>query len=540
MTTATPAAQNSAGKTVRRFIVYVLLFVLVTIAAIGVAGLLARAVDGGVLLASGDNSGLATSLAFTLIAGPLAAVLWWFTWRGLADWLERDSTLWGLYLAGMSTLALILGVSFVLTTVSTLVAGTWDYSAFAAGVAWLAVWAWHWWMAHHRLKSPTRIAAGARILGYTFGLAVGSIAAVQAIAALIDLAVSPSTGVAAVGYPWWLAVVQATVWALGGAAVWWLHWLLDRGSRARTGFASVMLALVTGLWAAGLTLAGMATAVYVGVRLVAERSEPIAEVLEPLGFGLGAAGIGAVLWGYYRLQLPAAAPAARRGARLLSAGVAVVAAATGIGIVVNSTLAAIVAPLAESDSRSLLFAGLSLLVVGGPAWWLIWKPLTAPTVELARETGRRVYLITVFGVSALVAIITLLVIGYQVFDFVLAGGSGDSLLDRVRASLGLLVATALVAMYHFSAFRRDRAQLPVEGVLPQSISRVVLVMGCNADAAVSAIRVATGAAVTVWPRADETAAVAPIAIVAALEGVTGARVLVLVGPKGVQVIPLES
>ena len=74
-------------------------------------------------------------------------------------------------------------------------------------------------------------------------------------------------------------------------------------------------------------------------------------------------------------------------------------------------------------------------------------------------TGRRVYLILIFGISAIVAIITLLVIGYRVFEFVLDDLSGQSLLDRVRAPLGLLVATGLAAGYHFSVWRRDRSAL---------------------------------------------------------------------------------
>lgn len=540
MTTTAPVAQNSAGKAVRRFIVFVLLFILVTIAANGLAGLLARIVDGGVLLTDGDTSGLAGSLAFTLIAGPLAALLWWLMWGGLRDRVERESVLWGLYLPGMSTLALILGVCFLLATLSTLVSGEWDPQAFSFGVVWIGVWVWHSWMAHHASKSPTRLAGGARILGYAFGILVGAGASVQLIAQLVDLAVAPSTVGASVGYPWWTALVQAAVWALGGVLVWWLHWVLDRGSRLRTGFANVMLALVTGLLAVGLTLTGIATAVYVGLRLAFERSDTFALILDPLGVALGAASVGAVIWAYYRLQLRGAAPSAKLGARLVSAGVALGATASGVGIVVNSILAAIVAPLAESDSRSLLFAGLSALVVGGPAWWLIWKPLTPATVELARETGRRVYLIAVFGISALVAIITLLVIGFQVFDFVLGGGFGGSLLDRVRASLGLLIATGLVAGYHFSVWNRDRSLVPAEGARPQTISRVVLVTGGDHDGAVRAIRDATGATVTVWTRTDETTAVTPAKLAAALDGVTGSRVLVVANAKGVQVIPLDG
>ena len=64
-----------------------------------------------------------------------------------------------------------------------------------------------------------------------------------------------------------------------------------------------------------------------------------------------------------------------------------------------------------------------------------------------------------FGVSAVVALITLLVMGYRVFEFLLADVTGGSLVDRIRAPLGLLVATGLVAGYHFAVWRHDRTLL---------------------------------------------------------------------------------
>lgn len=66
-----------------------MLFVLVTVGAVGLSGLLGRLFDalpgnlpgnlpGGVDALAGDaTSGLAQALAVTLIGGPLGAVLWW-------------------------------------------------------------------------------------------------------------------------------------------------------------------------------------------------------------------------------------------------------------------------------------------------------------------------------------------------------------------------------------------------------------------------------------------------------------------------------
>ena len=84
-TRATPQAGDTAAvPTVRRLIIYVLLFALVVIGAIGLAGLLGRLLNVGVELVAGDTAGLARSLAFALIGGPLAGLLWWMVWRRAA------------------------------------------------------------------------------------------------------------------------------------------------------------------------------------------------------------------------------------------------------------------------------------------------------------------------------------------------------------------------------------------------------------------------------------------------------------------------
>ena len=65
------AAAGRAQTAVRRALVYGILFALVVVSAIGLTGLLERALGAGRLLAGGD-SGLALSLAFTVIGAPLA------------------------------------------------------------------------------------------------------------------------------------------------------------------------------------------------------------------------------------------------------------------------------------------------------------------------------------------------------------------------------------------------------------------------------------------------------------------------------------
>ena len=547
----TSRASGSAQGTVRRLIVYTILFALVTIAAIGVAGLLERLLGFGSSFALGGTADLARSLAFALIGGPLAAVLWWAVWRRLRDESERASLAWGLYVAAMCAVSLIVATSALVGTATALVDERWQPGTFATGVVWALVWVWHRWMWRHPVKRPVRLRTVPAVIGTVFGLIVGVGGAVYALGALFDAAIRGAVEPAIAGGPWWQGAVDGAVWAVAGAAIWWWHWYREGAAHVHTRFSGVGLVVVGVGGGAVLMLGGLGTALWVGLRLVLDPSESVGEVLRPLGTALASALVGAAVWTYHH-HVATHRDCTRRPSTLVMSGVGLIGAASGIGVVVSSALAEFVSPLASSDSRALLLGGISALVVAGPAWWLSWKPLARIDAAEIAYPGRRVYLIAVFGVSAVVALIALLVVGFRVFEFGLDANTGESLIDRVRGPLGLLVAAALVFGYHFAVWRHDRAIIAAEGLgSERRIGRVILVAAGDVATLERAIADATRASVTVWQRAAADPAPepgsqsdAPVdagAVVAALDGITGRRVLVVAGPGNrVEVVPLAD
>ncbi|WP_327016669.1 DUF5671 domain-containing protein [Cryobacterium sp. MP_3.1] len=555
MTAATPP-RPGAAPIVRRVVVYTILFVLVVLTASGLSDLLGRLLDvvTGEQLAGTDTVGLAVSLTFTLIAGPLAAVLGWFAWRRLAEPPERASLAWALYLVGMGTLALVVSATALLSAAAAAVTAEAVTAATATGLVWAGVWAGHGFVLRRTDRRPTRLPGTAAVLGGTFGLVIGAGGAVTALTILVDEALAVGLGTDAagsVGSPWWTGAVQALVWAAGGALVWWWHWRRDGGRSAGTALAGVALVGVGILGGALLTLAGIGTVVFVLLRLAVDRTDAVAVVCEPLGPAIAAALAGGLIWVYHRGVVHRRTPAVRQASTLVTSGISLVAAATGLGVIVNALLATVTTPLAGSDPRTLLLGGISSLLVGGPVWWLTWRPAAEPAADPRRSAGRSVYLVVVFGISAIVALITLLVIGFRLFDTVLAGDPG--LLDRIRAPLGLLVATALVAGYHFTVWRRDRAAVaatappappasapaaPPAGV----VGELVLVMGPGAEPVVAHLRRLTGAPVVYWQRAGGAAVLPdPAHVEQAMHGVSGDRVLLIVGVDGaLTVIPVAA
>jgi hypothetical protein len=542
---------GGVGKSVRRIIVYGVLFVLVCLAVGGVSDLLTRLLDSGRVLVGNDVAGLALTLSFALIAGPLAVLLWWFAWRSNAAHQERSALTWGLYLAAMSTVALIAGSTALLQCASSLVDGNWQPGAFSSGVIWLGVWGWHRWMRLHPHRGSLRLTGATPTIGYAYGVVLGAAGAVSALAVLFGTAIIRPTELALAGAEWWIGALQGFVWAVGGTAIWWWHWKHDGAVSLRAGLANVVVVLVAGYGSVLLALGGIATSLFVVLRLffdVSEGGDPVARILEPLGAAVAASVIGALVWAYYRRPAVNHSIAVANATRLVTSGITLAATATGIGIIVNSILAAVSAPLAETGTRTLLLGGISALVVGGIAWWLVWKPTATVSVVREAAAGRRIYLIAVFGLSAIVAIITVLVIGYRIFEFTLDPVTGGSLLERIRAAVGLLVATGLVAGYHFTLWNRDRALRGGEPAKVQSIGRVTLVVGSDAERLAELFADATGATVTVLLRADATSeasagagpeAITEAQVATAVAGITAVRAMVIVSPTGtIEVIPL--
>jgi hypothetical protein len=595
----TRGPSSPALPTVRRLVVFVLLFVLVVIGASGLAGLLDRLFASGAALAGNDVGSLARSLAFGLVGGCMAAVLWWLAWRRQGEEAERSSVAWGLYVAGVYTVALVTAVAALLGAASMLfgllartasgmadadraIDGTAWRSSLATGVVWAAVWAWHRWMWQHHGKGPRRLDTVPALAGSVLGLLILAGGAVTALGSLLDAALRGLAGTQDVGLPWWVSALESLIWAGGGFVVWWWHWIRGQARRLASPLANVAAAVFGVLGGCMTAVAGAITVVFVLLRLVLDPSEEMIRLVDPLGPALAAAAVGALVWRYHAMLTAARSEKMRETGLLLASGVALIAAASGVGVVVNAALGVAETTLAGTGTRTLLLGGVSALAVGGALWWRAWQPAnrrasaSADSAEGAEGTdglpsraaaGRRIYLVAIFGISAAVALIALLVVGYQAFEHLLDPERPGNLVGRIRAPLGLLTATALVAAYHYSIWRRERAALPADaGPLQdagpvrnegRTIGQVVLVTGYDPVPLTRAIRTATGGDVTVWLRSGPTegphpasdggtAAAAgrapdPGQLMAALDGVSAERVLVIVGPDArIDVIPVRD
>jgi hypothetical protein len=260
-----------------------------------------------------------------------------------------------------------------------------------------------------------------------------------------------------------------------------------------------------------------------------------AELLEPLPWALASGLVGAAIWRYHQLRLVPAS-SGHRVARLVLAGVGLIIAVSGIGVIVNVALASLTSSIVGGSRVDLLHGGLTALMVGTPVWWSRWQPTRPPSIEEVASKSRRAYLLVGFGLAGVVALTTSLFVAYRIFEVALDARPGG-LVEAIRAPLGVLLATGIAATYHFPIWRQSRAE---EHTRPR-IGHVVLVTAADPGPLRKAIADQTGAKVTVWHRADVSDSVPSVEhLTDALASIVADRVMVVTGPGAhLDVIPLR-
>lgn len=526
------------GHGVRRFFQYLLLLGLLVVALIGVTELLGLALDTGVLADTGGA--LARGLTFTVFGGGLLAVVVAWTRRTVRDdRTELASVAWTVYL----TLA---GVVLAFTTAGYVGAAVGDLArdrsalvgALVGVVVWGGAWAVHWRLVRRTLDEPRSLAL--MVLGAVAGWAVALTGLIGVLGQGLALAV-PTSSVLAGGNPA-TGVAEAAGVLAAGVVLWVPHWLL-RLSRYATGPIWHAYVLVVGVGASlVITLTGLSIAVYrllewyLGDPGQAEASGYVAATGIPVAMAV----VGGLSWWYHRAVLASRAAVGRtevtRVHEYLLAGIALAAAATGVALVVVALVDVLApAPIVGSVVNSVL-AAVTLLVVGGPLWWWFWRRVerarrSDPEGEVASPT-RRVYLVLLFGVAGLVAVVVVLVAAFIVLDDVIRSAAGAGTVRDLRVPLGILVAAGLVSGYHWMVQREDRALAPRTAA--RTGPRLVVMVGPRDDGLAAHVQRVTGARVDGWPA--DGPAWQPDAVIEAIGRVTGPRAMLISERDGLRVI----
>ncbi|MDH3306987.1 MAG: DUF5671 domain-containing protein [Acidimicrobiia bacterium] len=546
------------GTVVRRFFSYLVMFGLTIVVGVGLASLLALALPDPNLLVGSSNVILARSISFLVIGGAVLAGMALWTRRLLdSDPSEQTSFGWASYVTAVAIVALAIAMTGLVDVLGWL-AGLEDFepSRLANVIVWALIWAAFWMLARRRLPGERNIVH--LVIGSGTGLTVGVIGLAGVMSTVLQALydqVASLNSVDRLADELW----RTGILVLVGGLVWWRYWL-SVTVRAGRGVIWDTYVLLFGV------LGGLITAISAGSILLYQALEWLfgdpsaataADHFSGIPVGLAAAGAGLWLWWYHRAVLgPSRAEKRHEVDRVyeyLAAGVGLIAAVSGLAIVFVALIEAMTpSGIAESSSATnTLIAAATLLLVGGPVWWRFWSSsqrlAAATSVEIASPT-RRVYLLGLFGVGGVTALISLIVGFFIILQRLLDGELGAETLRDVRVPIALLITVGAVAGYHWMVFQEDRRRAPAR---PKAqFDQVVLLGAANGLAA--QVAEVTGARVKVWRRLGldtppllEEEVLSALAASASLFDQPGVmeghrKVLVVAGDHGIEVIPFDD
>ncbi|MGO4385101.1 DUF5671 domain-containing protein [Specibacter sp. RAF43] len=546
MSIAKTAAPTPAVVNVRQVVVHLLLFILLMLFATGLANLFTSSFKGFAVERNAPAQ-LPLALAFTLVAGPLA----WLLWRRIAPSLVREagstSAAWGLQAAAVYVVALVVGGNSLLALLGTLAAGyttSWSDN-LGMGLAWGLLFAWQYRVLRNPRYSPSRLHGLAWVLGNYYTLAVATFALVALLRSSLKAILPTDQLIPLLDGGSWREFANLLVWVVGAAVLWGWHWYRLGVRSMDTGLATVILLVSIG-FAAAAALLGLAFALGAALPIPVDPASIWERVVDQLPLSGALALAGFMVWIYHAAVLRQHASTPSEFGRQVISGIALSIGATGFGMVIHAMLSAFSPSLVGNDPQDVLRVGLALFTCGAVSWVMFWRPLSP-----AAAAARRIYLVLFFGVSAVVALVALLVVGYRVFRFLITPElAGPSLIGETSAALGLLIATAVVATYHFVLWRSDRAEM--EPVTAQAEPAVDTVTSLNSVTVVAdaqwwrALQLPEEVAQN-WKfaaRTDQrgTGPTDPAALLSALSalGPSVEHALVLVEDGTVHVVPIQS
>lgn len=544
------SGSGTDSRSIRRFFQYLLLYALLIVAAAGLSGLLGL-LSAEPSLAGDDSTALARALTFTVFGLPIFALLAAWSRRRLAqDADEARSLGWTLYATAAPLTALIVAMTALQTVVSSALTGErFAWAALSRFVVWTTIWLAHWVLARRTLASDRQ--QGHLVLGALIGLGTSIGGLVWLLGVSLDALLLERTADVLVQQDRPLAGAAATV--VVGVPVWIRYWLRGYANSQRNPlwFGYVLPVGVGGSLV--LTVVGASTALYeVLVWVIGDPSaNQAAQHFAGTPTAVAAVVVGAASWWYHRQVLLAAAPERTETTRVyeyLMAGIALLAAAVGVALVIVALIESLVGPAAVELGTSVvnsLLAAVTLLLVGGPLWWAFWSRIGRATrtdddAELASPT-RRIYLFVLFGLGGVVAVVAVLVAAYLAIQGALEGGFGSAEVRAIRVPVAILLATGAISGYHWTVYRADRAALPAPSPARQLGPRYILLVGAADDGVGAAVARRTGARVEVWARTDGLAGpwvvddvVAAVSEAIAVSGAAADSVMVFAGPDGLE------
>ncbi|MEN8040911.1 MAG: DUF5671 domain-containing protein [Actinomycetota bacterium] len=456
---------ESAGTMARRLFVYSIMITMLILVGIGIAGLIDAALPRSGQIV--DSSAAALPIAFVVVGLPVYLGLARYTLKRFAtDPTEQTSAGWAFYLTVALIGSLLTTMALAGDTLSSVVEGDGvDRTTVIHLIIWGGIWVGHW-IASQRWKSE-RSTSLHLLLGSAAGLIwafSGAIATLTAVFSTVydELFLDTLTGATIDD------LLRPAMILVVGLPVWWWYWTRHARTVDRTPLWHAYVLLLGVLGGAVSVIIGAGIVLFsVLVWFLGNDGGSASGHFSMLPGALAAIAAGGVVWMYHGRILGGRTERERtevdRVYDYLLAAAGLLVAAGGLTTLLVTILKSIYGGPGITDSGGeILATAITLLVVGAPLWWNYWRTIQryrtddAPS-ELGSAT-RRIYIVGLFGIAAITAVITLIIIVFVFFEDLLESSFGKNTIDSSSAAIALLLTAAAVAWYHFTVFREDRAE----------------------------------------------------------------------------------
>ncbi len=532
------------AASVRRVIVYGLLFVTLIVAAVGLSGL---AQD--VVRSNRANADVAQSLALVIVGVPAFGALLVFCDRKLADSAdERNAASWTLYLNVALLVTLIVAIVRIQSFAGSALgddAGSprFETASLIAGLVWAGAWALHWFglKQRHGIDYDYHLASGTITGLVTLAIGLGGVFYVGIHELYVRVVDDPTLARGGPRLGNWVATMVV------GGAVWGWYWLANFRTAQRTetwlatvvpvgslaGFVAVVAMLTTQLRTVAVWFFGNPD------EAAARHFDLIPGTSAVLLVGLGS-------WIYHRAELVSGADTAgprtyaERVYEYLLAAAALVVLVVGVVMVLANLLAT-----GANDRTNPTITGVVLIVVGATTWGWFWQTIRRATLaDRSAEISspiRKIYLFALFGSAAVAILVSFIAtLGNSLEDLLNSNLSRSTLHDN-RYSLAVIVAVTQVAWFHGRLYLAERLEGQPEPPAPAPTvdieHHVVVVTGEALDA--RELSVMLGADVEVWQRESFSAPIDIGALRLRIAQEPSPDLLVIAGPRGCDVIPVQ-
>jgi len=176
--------------------------------------------------------------------------------------------------------------------------------------------------------------------------------------------------------------------------------------------------------------------------------------------------------------------------------------------------------------------------VGAPIWWFFWNRIEREVLKAEEDLAsptRRIFLLMLFGVSGVAAVISLITGIFLLFDDILNSQFGMNTFRDTRFVIGILITNAAISGYHWAIYRSEKE---VAVAIFQKGRNITLV-GPSDEHIVQLLKEQIGGHVQLWISPDSGTPWNLQDLVELIDETDGKELLVINEKKSLRALPIQ-